>query len=168
MGRGLYKTLLTAVTFFQPLQSKLFKTIVVDESGNPENLNCTSFMRNKKLETSVEDQLGISMLCNQKMRAARFCLRPNMNLSFFEYINNGLNSEEGILSFNNFSVILQAENDFTYGDVNNASINLTINYSMIPKQRTAVFTFVIVALLVFLSMILFLFVRSRESKYDSR
>jgi hypothetical protein len=55
MGRGLYQTLLTAVSLFQPLQSKLFKTIVVDESGLPENLNCTSFMRNKKLETSSED-----------------------------------------------------------------------------------------------------------------
>lgn len=64
MGRGVYQTLLSAVTFYQPMQSKVFKTIVVDESGNPENLNCTSFMRNRKLETSAEDQLGISMLCN--------------------------------------------------------------------------------------------------------
>ena len=86
MGRGVYQTLLTAVTFYQPMQSKVFKTIVIDESGNPENLNCTSFMRNRKLETTIEDQLGVSMLCNQKMRAARLCLRPSLNVSFSEYI----------------------------------------------------------------------------------
>jgi hypothetical protein len=79
------------------MQSKVFKTIVVDESGQPENLNCTSFMRNRKLETSVEDQLGTSMLCNQKMRAARICLRPNMNLSFSEYIYNYQNTKDGVL-----------------------------------------------------------------------
>lgn len=54
-GRGIYQTLLSVVTFYQPVQSKLFKTIVVDESGDAENLNCTSFMRNTKLETAGED-----------------------------------------------------------------------------------------------------------------
>jgi hypothetical protein len=55
MGRGIYQTLLSVISFYQTSQSKVFKTIVVDESGLPENLNCTSFMRNKKLETSNED-----------------------------------------------------------------------------------------------------------------
>ena len=90
-----------------------------------------------------------------------------MNISLSQYLVTEANTNNGAMGFNNFSIRLWAENDYSYGEVKQASINLSINYSLIPKQRFGVITFVIVILLVFLSMILFLFLRSRELKYDA-
>jgi hypothetical protein len=33
------------------------------------------------MEISSEDQLSVSLVCNQRLRAVRFCLKPNFELN---------------------------------------------------------------------------------------
>lgn len=104
------------------------------------------------------------MICNQRFRAVRFCLRPHVEVDL--NLTQQSTLKNGPLGFNEFELTVTGYNNFTIGEVNRVSVPVKIQFAVKPTQRTDIITFVVIFLLVAVIMALFLRLRSKVSKRD--
>lgn len=70
-----YEVFLVAESFYSAPNSRIFKMINITQ-----NEQCTNLNEDLYYESSPEDQIAVSFICNQYLRIYRVCMRPHVNI----------------------------------------------------------------------------------------
>lgn len=74
----------------------------------------------------------------------------------------------GHLGYNEYQVNVTARNEFSDDSSNIESVLVRVMYAQLPEEKANVISFIIFFLFFFVSMILFLFLRTRATKDDKK
>jgi hypothetical protein len=124
-GDDIYLLYLAAISFFSAPNSQFFKLITV-----PYNENCFALNQDSYFESTPEDQIAVSYICNDMLYIYRVCMRPNVVIDFHNYINKATDNQghQGIMQFNDFYVKLSASNEYNVDKENVADITVHFLY----------------------------------------
>lgn len=79
----------------------------------PYNENCFALKKDSYFESTFEDQIVVSYICNDMLNIYRVCMRPNVVINLHNFINNATDrsdGEAGVMQYNDFYIKLTASN----------------------------------------------------------
>lgn len=126
---------------------------------------CIAINQNPYFESTPEDQIAVTFICNQYLYMFRVCMRPQVIVDLAEVAP--VNHKNGQLGYNDFDITILATNevdDHINDYINSELIYINVRYAQIDPHRSNLLVCLAITAAIGLTVVLIFYIDNAFTK----